>query len=363
MVSALANVVAVTAAIMLAALSTSLHQIEQGHVGVYFRGGAMLSTVSEPGYHVMMPFLDRVRSIQVTMQKDEVLNVPCGTSGGVMIYFDKIEVVNILQASHVEDTISKFTADYDKPLIFDKVHHELNQFCSSHSLQEVYVDKFDRIDENLRTALQNDLTTLAPGLTVLNVRVTKPKIPETIRQNYEQMEAEKTKLLIAVQAQKVAEKQSETERKQAVIEAEKHAQVKKIRIDAELVERESQRQMSAIDDAAMLAREKALVDAEFYKQGKAAEANQHRLTPEYLELTRLQSLTQTTKIYFGPDIPSFFHAIGDASGGGGGSLDAGAGAAGDGDGQPGAGPGAEGTTRGPTEDSIAAGKNRYKTNK
>lgn len=110
-------------------------------------------------------------------------------------------------------------------------------------------------------------------------------------------------------------------------------------------------------------REKALVDAEFYKQGKAAEANQHRLTPEYLELTRLQSLTQTTKIYFGPDIPSFFHAIGDASGGGGGSLDAGAGAAGDGDGQPGAGPGAEGTTRGPTEDSIAAGKNRYKTNK
>ena len=57
------------------------------------------------------------------------------------------------------------------------------------------------------TALQNDLTTLAPGLTVLNVRVTKPKIPETIRQNYEQMEAEKTKLLIAVQAQKVAEKQ------------------------------------------------------------------------------------------------------------------------------------------------------------
>ena len=33
------------------------------------------------------------------------------------------------------------------------------------------------------TALQNDLTALAPGLTVLNVRVTKPKIPETIRRN------------------------------------------------------------------------------------------------------------------------------------------------------------------------------------
>jgi len=28
-----------------------------------------------------------------------VKNVPCGTSGGVMIYFDRIEVVNILSAS------------------------------------------------------------------------------------------------------------------------------------------------------------------------------------------------------------------------------------------------------------------------
>lgn len=33
---------------------------------------------------------------QVTLQTDEVKNVPCGTSGGVMIYIDRIEVVNIL---------------------------------------------------------------------------------------------------------------------------------------------------------------------------------------------------------------------------------------------------------------------------
>ena len=32
---------------------------------------------------------------QTTLQTDEVKNVPCGTSGGVMIYFDRVEVVNI----------------------------------------------------------------------------------------------------------------------------------------------------------------------------------------------------------------------------------------------------------------------------
>ena len=136
----------------------------------------------------MIPYLTTFRSIQVTLQTDEVKNVPCGTSGGVMIYFDRIEVVNILQASAVHDIVRNYTADYDKALIFNKVHHELNQFCSSHSLQEVYIEQFDQIDENLRTALQTDLNEFAPGLRVISVRVTKPKIPESIRKNYEIME-------------------------------------------------------------------------------------------------------------------------------------------------------------------------------
>jgi erlin len=46
----------------------------------------------------MLPFLTTYKSVQSTMQTDEVLNIPCGTSGGVVIYFDKIEVVNILSS-------------------------------------------------------------------------------------------------------------------------------------------------------------------------------------------------------------------------------------------------------------------------
>lgn len=105
-----------------------------------------------------------------------------------------------------------YTADYDKTLIFNKIHHELNQFCSVHTLQEVYIELFgeyafvikqtvlfcfnascavcsflkflkcytaccvfkqllfsclaDIIDENLKTALQKDLNVMAPGLTI-----------------------------------------------------------------------------------------------------------------------------------------------------------------------------------------------------
>merc|ERR1719339_892340 len=244
---------------------------------------------------MMIPFITTVRNIQTALQTDEVKNVPCGTSGGVMIYFDRIEVVNVLQHHAVYDIVKNFTADYDKPLIFDKVHHELNQFCSIHNLQEVYIELFDRIDEDLKTAFQTDLTNLAPGLRVHSVRVTKPKIPEAIRKNYELMEAEKTKLLISTQRQKVVEKEAETERKKAVIEAEKEAQVAKIRYEQNILEKESFATMEKITDSIHLAKEHTKTDAEFYKIQKQAEANRLLLTSEFLELKKITDSTHLAK--------------------------------------------------------------------
>lgn len=36
-----------------------------------FRGGALLTTTTTPGYHVMTPFLTSVKSVQTTLQTDE----------------------------------------------------------------------------------------------------------------------------------------------------------------------------------------------------------------------------------------------------------------------------------------------------
>ncbi|KGL84478.1 Erlin-2, partial [Tinamus guttatus] len=255
-------------------------------------------------------------SAQTTLQTDEVKNVPCGTSGGVMIYFDRIEVVNFLIQGAVYDIVKNYTADYDKALIFNKIHHELNQFCSVHTLQEVYIELFvtfffffpqsNQIDENLKLALQQDLTTMAPGLIIQAVRVTKPNIPETIRRNYELMESEKTKLLIAAQKQKVVEKEAETERKKALIEAEKIAQVAEITYGQKVMEKETEKRISEIEDAAFLAREKARADAECYTAMKIAEANKLKLTPEYLQLMKYKAIAANSKIYFGKDIPNMF---------------------------------------------------------
>lgn len=51
-----------------------------------------------------------------------------------------------------------------------------------------------QIDERMKDALQADCTRYAPGIEILSVRVTKPKIPESVRRNFEQMEEERTKV-------------------------------------------------------------------------------------------------------------------------------------------------------------------------
>jgi len=64
----------------------SIHKIEEGHVGIYWRGGALINRITEPGIHLKIPFLDSVENVQVTLQTDKVTNIPCGTSGGVLLW-------------------------------------------------------------------------------------------------------------------------------------------------------------------------------------------------------------------------------------------------------------------------------------
>ncbi|KAL2928199.1 Erlin-2 [Bienertia sinuspersici] len=68
---------------------------------------------------------------------------------------------------------------------------------------------------------KSDCTRYALGIEIICVRVTKSTILEIIRQKYEQMEEERTKALIAVERQRVVEKEPETLKKIAIFDAEK----------------------------------------------------------------------------------------------------------------------------------------------
>jgi len=293
--------------ILLFLISGGIHKIEEGHLGIYWRGGRLIEGTTDPGFHLMMPFVTSYANIQISVQTDRVENIPCGTAGGVMIYFDKIEVVNRLEKDMAWETIKNYTTNYDKTWIFDKIHHEINQFCSKHTLQDVYISKFDSLDESLVLALQNDVLKWAPGIEIIGVRVTKPRIPEHIRRNYEEMEAEKTKLMIATERQKVLEREAESHKKQELIKAEADAEISKIVKQKEVLEQESKMKIEDIQNRMNFNKVKSEADSAYYKEIKEIEANEKRLTDSFLKYTWLQAISNNTKLYFGENIPKFIN--------------------------------------------------------
>jgi len=79
------------------------------------------------------------------------------------------EVVNRLRRDHAHSTIKQYGINYDKLWIFDRIHHEINQFCSKHSLQEVYIDMFDQLDEALQGALQLQCDKYDVGIDIIQM--------------------------------------------------------------------------------------------------------------------------------------------------------------------------------------------------
>jgi erlin len=283
----------------------SLHSVPEGHVAVYSRGGALLRDIAEPGYHTKYPFVTHHDNVQTTVQTDSVNSIPCGTSGGVMISFDKVEVVNRLKKDYVYETIRNYTVNYDQTWIFDKIHHEINQFCSSHTLQEVYITLFDQLDEHLQIALQKGCDQWAPGIEIIAVRVTKPRIPDAIRLNFEQIEAEKAKLQVAMETQKVLKMNAETRKVEAGIKAMQDLEVAEIEFRKQVKEVEAQQTMQRIQNEAHLEHQKALADAEAYRKSKEAESNAVLFTPEFLKYEEIKGVNSVSKVYFGEKIPTY----------------------------------------------------------
>lgn len=135
------------------------------------------------------------------------------------------------------------------------------------------------------------------------------------------MESEKTRYLIASERQKVLEKEAETTRKQNIIKAQSEAEVSKIIKEKEINEHESKRRIQEIEsklfivkilnlifvssDLIYLENQRTVTDAEYYKISKEIEANNKKLTPEYLKYISITSLINNTKFYFGESIPKY----------------------------------------------------------
>uniref|UniRef100_A0A1I8FGC5 PHB domain-containing protein n=1 Tax=Macrostomum lignano TaxID=282301 RepID=A0A1I8FGC5_9PLAT len=267
-----------------------LHMVPRGLRWCNYRAGPLLQTVSQPGMHVMFPLITSVRHVQVK-------NVPRNIwRSSDLLRADRS--CHILDMESAHTVVKKFSVDYDRTLIY-KNPSRVESFCSVNTLQDVGPCK--RTSPRWLPASQS-WPSASPSR----------RSRRRCAKNYESMEAEKTP---ADDRQMSGSKLAETERKKAVINAEKAAQISRIEWEMKITQKESEKKISEIEDQAALARSrshsdaelyraKQATDSEFYRLQKEAEGNKLRLTPEFLEYTRLLALFNNTKIYFGQSIPT-----------------------------------------------------------
>jgi erlin len=283
----------------------SVHQVQAGNVGVFYRAGRLQSTLLNPGYNIQLPFLDRVEEIPLTFVTEKVSDIPCGVNGGVTIYFDLVEVVHRLRLDSVVETIANYTSAYADTWIVDRLHHEMNQYCSVNSLENIYIKEFEHLDERLMSRMQEFLKIWAPGIDLISLRVTKPVIPDSIMEKYSEVSNQQSLALIKKQQRDTILKKAEVDGHKLVNEARKELSVAKIRMEQMEKEATSRVKIEQLANDMFVASAKQEADSWLYAMKRKAKSNQVKLTPAFLEYTRATALTSNLVLVHGENIPEY----------------------------------------------------------
>ena len=71
---------------------TLLQSVKQGHVGVYFKYGALMDDLTQPGVHWMQPFVTEVVALRLTPETKTMGPMVCTTRDGVRNVFRDVQV-------------------------------------------------------------------------------------------------------------------------------------------------------------------------------------------------------------------------------------------------------------------------------
>ncbi|CAM9857789.1 unnamed protein product [Ectocarpus sp. 4 AP-2014] len=282
----------------------AIQSVGEGSVGVLRFGGKVLDEIKAPGYHFVLPFLYKLIEVPVNVRTTEVRQVPCGTSGGVLVHFPLVEIIHRLHPASVVSTLKAYE-DYEQAWIVDRVRHDVNLLCARHSLHEVHIDKFDQLDDMLVASLKETASVWVPGLMIVAARVAKPIIPPQLHGDFVRVEEEISKLKVAHQHEQLVVRNAEMERSRQVMAAEKDRDIARMTMARQVEETEADLRIHQIQDEMHVARSKDHADAASYSKLREAEGNERRLSPAFLEQARQKALYQNLEAYYGNRMPEY----------------------------------------------------------
>ena len=295
----------VALALIIGMLAHSLHHIDEGHVGVYFKNGALQDTVGNPGLNTMTPWVSTYEQITIRPRSEIVNSFNAVTKDAIQITFHDVEVISSVPQEHVLWLVKKFGVNFRTVLVFDRLREEVKKYAFSHDIDDVYNERFVEMSELVIAETTKNIERLAQGkIEIVNLIIPKPKIPEDIAANYQRVKVEWTEKLVAEKEQEKIQVRKETEELKAIADANRLKAVKKIDIEKQILQKEAEKNISAIENERYRLEEENKADVLKYKKEKEAEGNKLVFTDEYLKIHMSQVFSNNSKLYFsGDDTP------------------------------------------------------------
>ena len=278
------------------------------HVTIFTRMGKVLPGYYEPGVRVQNYFITSADDILVEEQEDIVLKVECGTKDGITLIFPKIAVHNKLPKEKVHATFKRYGANYDQLTIFKNVKFFVGQICADLTAEEVYLTKYNSLDDKLQNELKTYQEKMDTGIKILKVKFYKPvaKDSQILNQFQRRAEGEAERQALLAEQEKIKQENanalSEAKGKEEIESAKNKA-----RLEREERKSESEARKSKIKTDAEAENILTLKRAEAEGVKILAEANQQKFTPAYLENQAINAMRNNT--IYSAKLPSFFENI------------------------------------------------------
>eukprot|EP01006_Ploeotia_vitrea_P004661 TRINITY_DN115121_c0_g1_i1.p1 TRINITY_DN115121_c0_g1~~TRINITY_DN115121_c0_g1_i1.p1 ORF type:complete len:309 (-),score=50.41 TRINITY_DN115121_c0_g1_i1:51-977(-) len=276
------------------------HMVSEGHIGIYYRWGKLMSDTTTPGLHLVAPVVTWPSQVLTRPQTDIVRHVECTTNDGLKLNFANIDVGNTLPSGNALATVRRYGEEYDVYLVKDKIRHQIAVICSNMTAHEIFLTRFDEVDDQLFRFLQSENDRLESGLQIDFVRLAKPTLPKMIAVNYEQIATEKTMLKVELEKQARLLKEAETSKTVAIHAAETQRRVAEQESLTKIQKMKTEEELDKIKNRMKIAESTADGEARKVRMREEASALKKLLAiPGYLELKQSEYLKGNQKLYYG----------------------------------------------------------------
>ena len=277
----------------------SIHFIQEGFVGIYYKHGALQNQIGLPGLNLKAPLFTSHEQVQIRPVSHILPAFTAVTKDAIQITFRDVAVITSIIQSDVIWLMRRFGTPWRTILVFDRLKEEIRRHCFANNIDSVYNDNFTDMSTIIIEGTVNAIKRLGQGkVDILNLIIPKPEIPYDIANNYKRVKVQWTEKLVA---EKIQEKElviKKTQEMKAVADAKRALAVEKFELDKALLQKQMQKNMSLLVDETYRLTEQNKARVHKFRREQEAAGNQLVLTPPYVLLKIAESFSKNAKLYF-----------------------------------------------------------------